>query len=454
MVDSAAPATASRTSSPASTQQGDARLKTAPEGDPTDVVKAEKGAQQPGSTNEKSEATTSSSRLWRACKRVVNFCIDQWFIIGIGVVIALASQFPNIARSGGILEAQWSIKYLAVAIIFFVSGLTLPLRNLYIGAYNWKLHLVCQITSFLVFPTVVFAIVSAVRASDPDHKRFNEWSLIGMVVMGCVPTTVSSNVVMTGQAGGDEAATTIEVMLGNLVGTFLTPALLQMFLSGSEWSYGLPVASGGGGMGELYRQIIQQLGYTVFIPLFVGEVLQFLFPKQVKWTRTTFRLGKVGTFCLLLVIWSTFSGAFYENAFEILSGEAVAFIVGTNVFLYLLFSLFLFAICRLIPTPSCHIENRKLVRDGTGPMFEPPQTISALFTGAAKGAALGAPIVSLLYGGLDGEAQGIVSLPLVLYQGSQVVMGQITVAMLKSWAARQKRRAALAAGDAADGPQV
>lgn len=29
--------------------------------------------------------------------------------------------------------------------------------------------------------------------------------------MGCLPTTVSSNVVMTGQAGGDQSAATIEV---------------------------------------------------------------------------------------------------------------------------------------------------------------------------------------------------------------------------------------------------
>ncbi|GAA5893306.1 hypothetical protein JCM6882_008000 [Rhodosporidiobolus microsporus] len=425
----------------------DARLKVAPGGDPTDAVKAQAGAQQPEEPEEEQEPERTPQRIWRWTKRVLSFLIEQWFIIGIGVVIGLAAAFPNVARPNGVLEAQWSIRILCVAIIFFIAGLTYPLRNLYISIGNWKLHLVCHITSFLLFPTIVFAIVSCVQAADPDFQRFHPWALVGLVVMGCVPTTVSSNVVMTGQAGGDEAATTIEVMLGNLVGTFLTPALLQMFLSSDTWAFGKPVASGGGGTTELYRRVIEQLGYSVFIPLFVGEVIQFFFPKQTKWVRVTFRLGKVGTFCLLLVIWSTFSGAFYENAFEILSGEAVALIVGVNVFLYLIFSLFLFAVCRLIPTPKCHIENRKLVKDGTGPMFTPELTISAMFTGAAKGAALGAPIVAVLYSGLDGEAQGIVSLPLVLFQGSQVVMGQITVAVLKSWNTRIKRRAALEAKD-------
>ncbi|GAA5837901.1 hypothetical protein JCM11251_004693 [Rhodosporidiobolus azoricus] len=429
----------------------DPRLKIAPAGDPTDAVKAEGGAQQPEHSRqeepskEQSPPETGTRRIWRWTKRTVSFLIEQWFIIGIGVVIGLAAAFPNVARPNGVLEAQWSIRLLCVAIIFFIAGLTYPLRNLYISVGNWKLHLVCHITNFLLFPTIVFAIVSCVHAADPNYERFHPWALVGLVVLGCVPTTVSSNVVMTGQAGGDEAATTIEVMLGNLVGTFLTPALLQMFLSGDTWSFGKPVASGGGGTTELYRRVIEQLGYSVFIPLFVGEVIQFLFPKQTKWVRTTFRIGKIGTFCLLLVIWSTFSGAFYEGAFEILTGEAVALLVGLNVFLYLIFSIFLFLVCRLVPTPKVHVENRKLIRDGKGPMFSPEHTISAMFTGAAKGAALGAPIVAVLYSGLDGEAQGIVSLPLVLYQGSQVVMGQITVAILKSWNKRVKRKEALEA---------
>lgn len=71
-------------------------------------------------------------------------------------------------------------------------------------------------------------------------------------------------------------------MLGNLVGTFLSPALLQMFLSSSLWSFGTPVPSGSGGTKEIYRQVIEQLGYTVFIPLFVGEVIQWWIPIFVK----------------------------------------------------------------------------------------------------------------------------------------------------------------------------
>lgn len=92
------------------------------------------------------------------------------------MVIALAHAFPNVGRQGGIIQAEWSVKYLLVAIIFFVSGLSLPLANLVRPAFSsrllllnalspqykrgrdWKLHVVTQATSFLLFPTIVFAV--------------------------------------------------------------------------------------------------------------------------------------------------------------------------------------------------------------------------------------------------------------------------------------------------------
>ncbi|GAA5865208.1 hypothetical protein JCM1840_003946 [Sporobolomyces johnsonii] len=432
----------------------DPASKEAEPGDPTDLVQAEDGGTYDGrgdgantDDRRRPKTETAPAKAWRWTKLVLQFLLNQWFILGVGFVIGMAAAFPNVARPNGVLEAQWSIRYLLVAIIFLVSGLTLPLRNLYRRLGDWKLHAVTQVTSFFIFPSIVFAIINCVRAGDPNFERFDRYLLVGMMTMGVVPTTVSSNVVMTGQAGGDESAATIEVILGNLVGTFLSPALLEMFFAAQRWSFAKPIASGSGGTGEVYRQVIQQLGYTVFIPLFVGEVIQYIWPRQTKLVRTKLRLGKVSSLCLLGVIWSTFSGAFYENAFEILSGEAVAFVVTVDVGLYLVLSLFLFAIARLVPVPKVRLVRNtdekarpRLARTGTGPLFDPETTIALLFCGAAKGAALGAPIVAIMYGGLPGSAQGIVSLPVVLFQGSQVVLGQVTVAILKAWHRRVKRR--------------
>ncbi|GAA6017670.1 hypothetical protein JCM11491_001163 [Sporobolomyces phaffii] len=378
-------------------------------------------------------ATTRLDTASRWTKAVLQFLLDQWFVLGVGFVIGMAAAFPNVARTGGIIKAQYTIKYLFVAIIFFISGLTLSLRNLFLRARDWKLHVVSQGTCFLVFPTIVFAIINLVRAGDPKFERFKPQALIGMQVMSVVPTTVSSNVVMTGQAGGDEAATTIEVVLGNLVGTFLSPALLEMYFASSRWEFGRPDAGGGGGIGEVYRQVMQQLGYTVFIPLFIGELIQWRWPRETKLVRTKLRLGKVGSLCLLGVVWSTFSTAFYENAFEILSGQAIAFIVLVNIALYVVLSGILFLFARHIPFPYSYTTEDGVTKTARGPLFDPETTISLLFVGAAKGAALGAPIVAILYSGLAPQDGAVISLPIVLYQGTQIVLGQVTVAILKAW---------------------
>jgi sodium/bile acid cotransporter 7 len=96
-----------------------------------------------------------------------------------------------------------------------------------------------------------------------------------------------------------------------------------MFMSTSAtWSFGAPNA-GPGGTGEIYRPVIQQLGLTVFVPLFVGEVVQWLIPKFVKRWRLKLKLAKFASLCLLGVIWSTFCNAFWSGAFEELSTPTV-----------------------------------------------------------------------------------------------------------------------------------
>ncbi|SCZ89658.1 BZ3500_MvSof-1268-A1-R1_Chr9g10530 [Microbotryum saponariae] len=401
--------------------------------------------------------------------------LHQWFLIGIGVVIALAHSFPNVGREGGIVHAQWSVNYLLVAIIFFVSGLSLPLHNIVKRSRDYKLHLVTQAYSFLFFPTVVYAIVNIVRAADPTYTRINEWALVGMVVMGCVPTTVvsitealsqrgASNVVMTGQAGGDESAATIEVIFGNTIGVFLTPALLSAFMSG-PWAFGAPRASGSGGTADIYLKVLKQvsifsivpLGFTVFIPLVVGEVLQSTFTHQVQWIRAHCHLAKLSSLCLLGVIWSTFSGAFYENVFTKITGGTVAFIVLVDsesipIFLglFALHALLLMLLAR--HTPFLHLthstKSRFLPTFSTSSphetLFDPSTTIALIFLGSAKGVSLGGPIASILYGAESAEHQSLVKLPLVLYQGSQVALGQGLVVILRAWKRRIDRRDAVA----------
>lgn len=108
---------------------------------------------------------------------------------------------------------------------------------------------------------------------------------------------------MTGQAGGDQSAATIEVMIGNLAGAFLTPALIQLYTSNSHWAFGQLRPQEGKSVSEIYVRVIEQLGFSVFLPLVVGEAIQWCWPVQVAKWRVKLRLSKVGQACLLIIIW-------------------------------------------------------------------------------------------------------------------------------------------------------
>lgn len=47
-------------------------------------------------------------------------------------------------------------------------------------------------------------------------------------------------------------------------------------------------------------------------------------------------------------------------------------------------------------------------------------------------------VVQIMYRGLSPLEAGIMTIPLVLYQGSQVVLGQITAVSMKNYIAREK----------------
>lgn len=126
--------------------------------------------------------------------------------------------------------------------------------------------------------------------------------LVGMVVVSCIPTTIASNVVMTRTAGGDDAAATVEVVIGNVAGSFLSPLLIYGFFPPDAILDPYRPAAPGA-LGPMYANTIQQLGLSVLLPLVIGQALRSIWQRQVEWALSKFYLGKLSQVCLVLVIW-------------------------------------------------------------------------------------------------------------------------------------------------------
>lgn len=380
------------------------------------------------------------NRVYKGICWVVSFLIDQWFFCALGIFVGLAYRFPDFAKQHGTIKAQYTITYGAVGIIFLISGLSMTSKDLLKNSLNWRAHFIVLTSSFLITSSIIYGISTGIKKSNNDN--IDPWLLVGLIVTHACPTTVSSNVVMTKAAHGNDILTLCEVFIGNLLGAFITPALLQLYMQGT-WDFGNPQHQTRGTqlIQQLYADTMKQLGLSVFVPIFVGQVIQNIWPKQTKWTLTTFKLAKVGSFMLILIMWQSFSTAFAQNAFERVSHASIIFLVFFNIGIYLFFTVLCFFYARPIWIKRIfdhepHENSTKLYKFGYW-LFRPfywnrRDTVAILLCGPAKTAALGVSLISSQYGS-DNPKLGIILVPLVLYQAEQVMTAQILVNFMRKW---------------------
>lgn len=55
--------------------------------------------------------TRLKKRLSSVLKITKNLLVKYWFLLGLLIAILLAWRFPDVARKGGYLRAEWSIKW-------------------------------------------------------------------------------------------------------------------------------------------------------------------------------------------------------------------------------------------------------------------------------------------------------------------------------------------------------
>lgn len=379
------------------------------------------------------------SKPYKWTKAVFDFLLAQWFFVLLGVFVALAHSYPGFAKQGGTIRAEYSIEYGAVAVIFLISGLSMQTKDLLSNIAHWRAHFTVLSSSFLITSAIIYGIASGIKASHDG--AIDEWLLVGLIVTHACPTTVSSNVVMTKQAGGNFVLTTCEVVIGNMLGAFVTPALVQMYMTGT-WDFGNPVHQlADSTVLDLYRNVMKQIGLSVFVPIFVGQVVQNIWPKQVTWCLTTFRLNKVGSFMLLLIMFQSFSTAFAQHAFTSVSHASVIFLVFFNIGIYLFFTVLVFFYSRppfipyylsLEPTPELSKTYTWCYKIFKPFYYSRRDTVSVMLCGPAKTAALGVSLVSSQYGSSNPKL-GVLLVPLVLYQAEQVMTAQVLVKFMKRW---------------------
>lgn len=354
----------------------------------------------------------SRSKLERYAKNVGWFLVDQWFLVALGVVIIIASQVqvPGAHQA----KKEVVVSYLAVSVIFFITGCTLPSRVLLHNYTRWKVHLFAQVQCFLMTSATEFAIVS-ICATNPHFM--DPGLLVGMIFCGCVSTTIASNVAMTKQAHGNSVMTVVQSTIGNFLGPFLTPVLVEMYLSTNAW-YTDFLPKERGGYAAIYRRVFKQLGLSIFLPIFVGQIVQNVFPKQTKKVFVEWKVGKLGSLALVTIIWSSYDQAFQSGAFASVKNNNLIFVVFISVAFFLLW----LAISLLTSMLWLDKEN----------------VISMAFTIPAKSPAIGIPLTQTLFAGLSTINKSKIQIPLVIFQGLQIGFSSLLTVPFRKWVEPEK----------------
>ena len=218
-------------------------------------------------------------------KDVIKTIKSQWFLIGLFIVIGLAAAYPDLGKTGGIIKSEYSVGYGVIALIFLISGMSLKTSALTDAILYFKMILVVQLVSLIIVPFIGFGLSKLLLLANFDANLTN-----GLVVALCIPTTISSNVLMTKQARGNEAASLTNAVLGSILGVFCSPALIYWFLNLGASSNSVD-----------YVSVFTKLVITIIVPLFVGQLMRFVFPKVIT-TIQNYVNFSITNSCLLLII--------------------------------------------------------------------------------------------------------------------------------------------------------
>ncbi|KAL6928721.1 hypothetical protein ACO0SA_002050 [Hanseniaspora valbyensis] len=419
---------------------------------------------------DQNQSTETESKWKRYGKKTWDYLYSQWFFIGLAIFIIIARWWPQFAKDEGLIQGQYSIGYLMPALIFFKSGTDIPFNDIKKNMVKWRQHLISQSFSFLISSSIAYGFCLAIIKSN--NKNIDKWTLVGIIVSMSCPTTIASNIVMSKKSNANFSLTICSTVVGNSLGAFISPAVVQMYMTG-PFEFGNP-ANNSAGVTGVYRRVMKQIGCCLFVPFFLGQMTRLVFLSQMQWFWKTFHLTKLGSVCLLLIMFNSFSTAFAQHAFTSVSHINIIFICFFNCGLYLFLSFLTFLMVRpyfillILKMNSKEIaifkrkrefevrkikaseeyksaswiNKYKLVMKNYSIKhflslwwFDKKDTVSLLLCTSAKTAALGVAIMTSEYGA-DKDKIGQLLVPLVLYQSEQVIVANFQTTFFKKWIGR------------------
>ncbi len=306
----------------------------------------------------------------------------DWFILALIGMIFLAYLWPDPGVQKGLLSLK-NIAGYGISLIFFFYGLRLSPEKLKEGLSNWRLHLVVQISTFILFPVIILLVKRIFGQNG------NELFWLGVFYLAALPSTVSSSVVMVSIAGGNIAAAIFNASISSLIGIFITPVWMGIVLSTSSTNFDL-------------TEVIVKLILQVLLPVMLGIFFHPRFGGFAEKHRRKLRYFDQSV--ILLIIYTAFSESFANQMFKGHRALDILILGACMVGLFFFFYGLITLISRILK-------------------FSREDNITAVFCGSKKSLVHGTVMSKVLFPNV--AATGVILLPLMIYHALQLIAASI-----------------------------
>ncbi|MFB9056648.1 bile acid:sodium symporter family protein [Mariniflexile ostreae] len=316
----------------------------------------------------------------------MNIKIDR-FILATITTILIAYLYPNWGSKQSAVPLDL-IGSIGISLIFFFYGLKLSPDKIKSGLKNWKLHILVQLTTFLIFPLIVIAFKPLIQTEEAQTL----W--LSFLFLAALPSTVSSSVVMVSIAKGNIPASIFNASISGLIGIIVTPLWISLFLQHNTTDYHIE---------SIYMSLIVQ----ILLPVILGMLLQKYWGKLALHYKT--QLTVFDKSIILLIIYKSFAQSFEEQIFSSVSIPDLLLLFAMVI---VLFYTVYFITGFLSGLLKFNTEDR----------------ITAQFCGTKKSLVHGTVFSEILFPST--MSMGIILLPLMIFHALQIFIVSIIAARL------------------------
>lgn len=225
------------------------------------------------------------------------------------------------------------------------------------GFSNLRLYILTQSSIFIIAPIVSMVFFQLAMLITTDQ------SFIGLLFVGCLPTTITSCIMLTQHSNGNTVGSVYNAMLAQLISVVVSPLILSLMISMEVSSVTPPLT------------VVYKLAQRILIPLFLGQLFRALLPAL--FNRIGGRCEKISFNAIFIILYMNLSSLLRNS----ISGSSLFSIAISTLFAVLMFMVMV------------HLN---WILSGLA-RLPLPDRISSAYTGTQKTLAMGVPLATILF---------------------------------------------------------